>query len=132
MQTSTAIIIHESARGYRVHTPFKHSEFVAAFKRTVGGRWYAESGEWFIPADKLEWTIELLGHWFKLPVLIERAAPVVTETNEREALIARINAAWSGKYSSLAIALGLTKRFGVNHLSMLATHDLRAIISVLK
>ena len=132
MQTSNAIIIHESARGYRVHTPFKHSEFVAAFKRTVGGRWYAESGEWFIPADKLEWTVELLGYWFKLPVLIERAAPVVTEADERESLIARINTAWSGKYSSFGIAWGLTKRFGVNHLSMLATHDLRAIVAVLK
>lgn len=62
----------------------------------------------------------------------QAAPPVANEDAERERLIARINAAWQGRYSSFGIAQGLTKRFGVNKLSMVATHHLRAIVAVLK
>lgn len=132
MQTSNAIIIHESARGYRVHPPYKHSEFVGAFKRTVGGRWYAESGEWFIPADKLDWTVELLGYWFKLPMLIERAAPVVTEADERETLIADVEAAWHRVRPFASIADPIRQVFGVTKLDSLTVEQLKQILAALQ
>ncbi len=69
-----AIVVRPSDRGYRVHPPYKHSQFVAAFKKTVGGRWYPESAEWFIPATCLEWAKELLEYWFSMPVYVEPAA----------------------------------------------------------
>ena len=69
-----AIVVRPSDRGFRVHPPYKHSQFVAAYKKTVGGRWYPESAEWFIPATCLEWTKELLEYWFNQPVYIEPAA----------------------------------------------------------
>jgi hypothetical protein len=69
-QPEAAVIIRPSAEGYRVHPPYKHPAFVRAFKTTVGGRWYADSGEWFIAPDKLPWATELLGYWFKMPVVV--------------------------------------------------------------
>ncbi len=69
-----AIVVRLSDRGFRVHPPYKHSQFVAAFKKTVGGHWYPESAEWFIPATCLEWAKELLEYWFNQPVYIEHAA----------------------------------------------------------
>lgn len=71
-QPEPAIVVRQSERGYRVHPPYKHSQFVAAFKRTVSGRWYPESAEWFIPATCLDWAVELLTHWFSMPVYVER------------------------------------------------------------
>jgi hypothetical protein len=68
-----AIVVRPSDRGYRVHPPYRHPQFVAAFKRTVSGRWYAESAEWFIPATCLDWAIELLEHWFSMPVFVDNA-----------------------------------------------------------
>ena len=67
-----AIVIRQSERGFRVHPPYKHPQFVAAFKRTVSGRWYPESGEWFIPSTCLAWAKELLEYWFSMPVYIEK------------------------------------------------------------
>lgn len=130
MKTANAIIIHQSARGYRVHPLYKHSEFVAAFKRTVGGRWYAESGEWFVPAEKLEWTVELLGYWFKLPVLIERDAPVVAD--ERETLIADVEAAWHRVRPFASIADSLRQAFGVTKLDTLTVEQLKQILAALQ
>ena len=69
-----AIVIRESERGYRVHPPYKHPQFVAAFKRSVSGRWYADSAEWFIPASSLEWAKELIEYWFNQPVYISRVS----------------------------------------------------------
>ena len=66
-----AIVVRSSERGYRVHTPYRHPQFVAAFKRTVSGRWYPEAAEWFIPANCLQWAIELLQYWFSMPVYVE-------------------------------------------------------------
>ncbi|MBL8189216.1 MAG: hypothetical protein JNK38_14505 [Acidobacteria bacterium] len=66
-----AIVVRSSERGYRVHPPYKHPQFVAAFKRTVSGRWYPEASEWFIPATCLQWAIELLQYWFLMPVYVE-------------------------------------------------------------
>ena len=63
---------------------------------------------------------------------VVKTGAVAQPADERAPLIARINAAWSGKYSPLSIAQGLIRRFGVNQLSMLATHNLRAIVAVLK
>jgi hypothetical protein len=64
------------------------------------------------------------------------AAPVAVvaspAADERETLINRISAVWSGRYSPLGIAQGLIRRFGVNQLAMLQTHHLRAIVAVLK
>lgn len=40
-----AIVVRQSERGYRVHPPYKHPQFVAAFKRTISGRWYPEAAE---------------------------------------------------------------------------------------
>lgn len=129
---SSAIIIRESERGYRVHPPYRHSEFVGAFKRTVGGRWYQTSGEWFIPADKLDWTIELLGYWFKLPVLIERAAPVVPEETEHAALVAAVKAAWHRvrPFESLEFALHLA--FRAKSLDALTVEQLKQILAALQ
>ncbi|MDX2044575.1 MAG: hypothetical protein SF097_25415 [Acidobacteriota bacterium] len=67
-----AIVVRSSERGYRVHPPYRHPQFVAAFKRTVSGRWYADSAEWFIPASCLQWAIELLQYWFSMPVYVDR------------------------------------------------------------
>lgn len=69
-----AIVVRQSVQGYRVHPPYKHPQFIAAFKRTVGGRWYAEAAEWFIPASCLQWAIELLQYWFSMPVYVEDRA----------------------------------------------------------
>lgn len=69
-----AIVVRQSERGFRVHPPYRHPQFVAAFKRTVSGRWYPEAQEWFIPESSLTWVIELLGHWFSMPVFINRNA----------------------------------------------------------
>jgi len=66
-----AIVVRRSERGYRVHPPYRHPQFVAAFKRTVSGRWYPEASEWFIPATCLQWAIELLQYWFSMPVFVE-------------------------------------------------------------
>ena len=66
-----AIVVRQSERGYRVHPPYKHPQFVAAFKRTVSGRWYPEAAEWFIPASCLQKAIELLQYWFSMPVYVE-------------------------------------------------------------
>lgn len=132
MKTANAIIIRQSARGYRVHPPYKHSEFVAAFKRTVGGRWYAESGEWFVPAEKLEWAVELLGYWFKLPVLIECAAPVVNEADAREALIADVEAAWHRVRPFASIADSIRQAFGVTKLDSLTVEQLKQILAALQ
>lgn len=68
-----AIVVRQSDRGFRVHPPYRHPQFVAAFKKTVGGRWYPESAEWFIPATCLEWAKELLEYWFSMPVYVESA-----------------------------------------------------------
>ena len=132
MKTASAIIIRQSARGYRVHPPYKHSEFVAAFKRTVGGRWYAESGEWFVPADKLEWTVELLSYWFKLPVLIECVAPVFTEADARESLIADVEAAWHRVRPFASIADSIRQAFGVTKLDTLTVEQLKQILAALQ
>lgn len=69
-----AIVVRESARGFRVHPPFKNPPFIAAFKKTVGSAWYPDSSEWFIPAEKLEWVKELLEYWFKQPVYVARSS----------------------------------------------------------
>ena len=66
-----AIVVRSSERGHRVHPPYRHPQFVAAFKRTVSGRWYPEAAEWFIPASCLQWAIELLEYWFSMPVFVE-------------------------------------------------------------
>lgn len=68
-----AIVVRQSDRGYRVHPPYRHAQFVAAFKRTVGSAWYPESQEWFIPGTCLDWAKELLEYWFSMPVHIENA-----------------------------------------------------------
>lgn len=68
-----AIVVRPSDRGYRVHPPYRHPQFVAAFKRTVSGRWYPESAEWFIPATCLDWAIDLLEYWFSMPVFVDCA-----------------------------------------------------------
>lgn len=68
-----AIIVRPSERGYRVHPPYRHPQFVAAFKRTISGRWYAETAEWFIPTTSLQWARELLEYWFSMPVYIQPA-----------------------------------------------------------
>ena len=70
-EPTPTIVIRQSERGYRVHPPYRHPQFVAAFKRTVSGRWYAESAEWFIPATCLTWAKELLEYWFSMPVYVE-------------------------------------------------------------
>lgn len=67
-----AIVVRASDRGFRVHPPYRHPQFVAAFKRTVSGRWYADAQEWFIPAVCLDWAIELLEYWFSMPVYVEQ------------------------------------------------------------
>lgn len=69
-----AIVVRESERGFRVHPPYQNPPFISAFKKTVGGRWYPESAEWFIPAEQLEWVKELLEYWFRQPVYIARSS----------------------------------------------------------
>lgn len=73
-ETQPAIVVRASDRGFRVHPPYRHPQFVAAFKRTISGRWYPESAEWFIPTACLRWAIELLEYWFSMPVYVEPAA----------------------------------------------------------
>lgn len=65
-------------RSYRVATPYRHPEFVPAFKALVGGTWHKQAGEWFIPEAKLSAAIELLEYWFAVRVTVESApaAPV--------------------------------------------------------
>ena len=67
------IVVRPSDRGFRVHPPYCHPQFVAVFKRTISGRWYPELAEWFIPAVCLEWAKELLEDWFSMPVYVETA-----------------------------------------------------------
>lgn len=64
-----SIILRPSAAGFRVHPPYKHPGFISAFKRTIGGRWYSGSGEWFVPVEKVQWASELLGYWFGMEVV---------------------------------------------------------------
>jgi hypothetical protein len=58
-------------------------------------------------------------------------APSAKPDSERESLIARIGAAWS-RYTPHQIGAGLIRRFGVNQLTMLQTHDLRAIVAAVR
>jgi len=133
-----AIVVRESARGFRVRPPYKHSLFVRAFKATVGGRWYADSGEWFIPVEKLNHVIELLGDFFKQPVVIEcaaapdRVAPVATVADERAVAVEKIERVWLRGPVRYDLSRWLVRRFGVNQLSMLTDTNLQLIAAAIR
>jgi len=135
MTTTEAIIIRKSDRGFRVSPPYRHKQFIAGFKRTAAGRWYADSSEWFIPAEKLDWAIELLRYWFKMPVAIEQTpAPEVTSSSiddevadERAALVADVKAAWHRARPFAAISWPLRQIFGVTELAALNVEQLKQV-----
>ena len=54
------------------------------------------------------------------------AAPT-RKTDEKAVLVAKVLARWSGKYSQMAIAEGLVKRFGVNSLENVHISYLRQL-----
>lgn len=64
-------------RGYRLATPYRHPEFVAAFKALVCSAWHKKAGEWGIPESKLSVAVELVEFWFGVRVIVEGAAPAV-------------------------------------------------------
>jgi hypothetical protein len=58
-------------------------------------------------------------------------APVAAVADERAALLAKIETAWS-KYTCHQIGAGLIKRFGVNQLAMLPDYAVRQIAAAIR
>ena len=142
------ITIEETPRGYRFTLPYAPNQnALSGLKQLVTGYQRPVAGESYrgIPADKLQGTIEFLTYWFgeyqnginrqnrpACAVVVKQAeqvaAPVVAD--EREALIARINAAWEG--NGYTVGRALFRRFGVNQLSMLPDFTIKQIAAAIK
>lgn len=134
---NTAIIIRQSARGHRVHPPYKNPEFIRGFKALApNARWYAESSEWFVPNEKLDRVKELLERCFDRPVIVEGSAPPATPpppaVNSREVMIDKIKKVWLGGPIRYDLSRWLLRHFGVNQLEMLSDQTIEVISNAIK